>query len=193
MNLRDRDIEIKKMKKFIVLLFLISQAEASLIDSGRSLPPVMAGAVSSADYNNDGWPDLAISGLTLSGYSQTSTTNLFLGSQTGFIEDQALPPLTGSVIAWADYDMDGDLDLAISGYGPSVPITKLFKNNSGLFSEAQSLIGVGAGAISFVDVDNDGDQDLAICGSSTAGPVTKLFKNQYGTFTEAQSLTGVYR
>ncbi len=120
----------KLMKKFIVLLFLVSQVKAGLIDSGISLPSVMAGAVSSADYNNDGWPDLAISGLILSGYSQTSTTKIFLGSQTGLILDQTLPSLTGSAIAWMDYNYDNDLDLAISGYKGPDSEAKLYINDS---------------------------------------------------------------
>jgi hypothetical protein len=99
--------------------------------------------------------------------------------------------LTGvqnSSIAWADYDNDGDLDLALTGLhyesGTWSRISKIYKN-SGYpnyeLSESQTLTGVEYGSLAWGDYDNDGDVDLALCGDDGTNKRFLIYRNDSGT------------
>jgi hypothetical protein len=69
-----------------------------------------------------------------------------------------------SVVAWGDYDNDGDLDLAVCGQRNS----KIYKNNGyGIFTDIAAVLPKTAitGAFVWGDYDNDGDLDFAIDGA----------------------------
>lgn len=101
--------------------------------------------------------------------------------------------------AAADYDMDGDLDLFISGrqvplhYGHPVN-SYLLKNNGGKFSDAteesaKDLISLGMATDGkWVDYDADGDMDLVVVGEWM--PITFL-ENKDGILTNKTSDMGM--
>jgi uncharacterized repeat protein (TIGR01451 family) len=68
-----------------------------------------------------------------------------------------------SQVSVADYDMDGDEDLIVTGYSPG---TTLYRNDEGTFVDANSSAGIttegGGQATAWGDYDNDGDLDLFI-------------------------------
>jgi hypothetical protein len=78
-----------------------------------------------------------------------------------------------SVVAWGDYDNDGDLDLAVCGQRNS----KIYKNNGyGIFTDIAAVLPKTAitGAFAWGDYDNDGDLDFAINGAD----FTRIYKNE---------------
>jgi hypothetical protein len=53
----------------------------------------------------------------------------------------SLTGVSGSSVAWGDYDNDGDLDILLTGNNSSnVPVSKIYKNNGdGTFTEQTSI------------------------------------------------------
>lgn len=112
--------------------------------------------------------------FSIQGYSQTFTD---LNSQ--------LPGLESGSAAWADYDNDGDLDLAITGFSSVVAERSfIYRNDNGVMTPVDSsIIKVSSGSVSWADFDNDGDQDLLINGQNNGGPLCQLYRNDSLTFT----------
>ncbi len=82
---------------------------------------------------------------------------------------------TGRMQAWADYDNDGDQDLAFAGSGGVFVYENQLIESGGTLS----FIGIAtlAGSwtiVSWADFDNDGDNDLYLGGGSSA---SSLFQN----------------
>jgi hypothetical protein len=95
--------------------------------------------------------------------------------------------------AAADYDNDGDLDLFVSGFGPS----RLYRNEGdGTFLDVTERAGVGrasfAASVSFLDIEGDSDLDLYVttyveyrldnpvsCGDRGSGFRTYCHPNNY--------------
>ena len=171
------------------------------VDSGISLPGVNSSSVAWGDYDGDGWLDLAIAGYT----GSELICKIYHGrTGTGFEDIQAgLVGLYAGSLAWGDYDNDGDLDLAATGYTTANgdgPMTMIYQNNGGRFSDiAAGLPGVGASRLAWGDYDRDGDLDLAIAGATTGTPfssstvgIAKVYRNENGAFVDVNAgLVGV--
>ena len=111
----------------------------------------------------------------------------------------AVAPDTSStgVLALADYDADGDLDLfvggrVIPGAYPAPASSRLLKNEGGAFVldeyNRHLLARMGmVSAATFSDVDSDGDPDLLL--ATEWGPI-QLLLNQRGVFSAADSSYG---
>ena len=150
------------------------------------------------DYDNDGDLDLALSGFGTGGTRQAA---LYLNQPTGtLVQDTGndrLTSISGGDLAWGDYDNDGDLDLALSGWSSEwEAVFKLYTNTAGILRENQTFSSTRViGALAWGDYDNDGDLDLAVCGqTSTSGRSAFVLKNHpLGSLNEdrAQSLTGL--
>jgi hypothetical protein len=122
-----------------------------------------------ADYNNDGQSDVVITGedrTTGLAVTKLYTTfpNLF-GGQYGIIEtDAVLLGLRESSVDWIDYDMDGDLDLFLTGLDDNgIAQAKLYKaeNTNNLNTAPSKITGLkhehdGYGGVKFSwDVPSD--------------------------------------
>ena len=115
----------------------------------------------------------------------------------------ALPDVadSGGVVAAADVDRDGDLDLfvggrAVPGAYPTMPASRLLRNDRGQFVDASSTIapdlataGMVTGAI-WSDANNDGWIDLLL--TTEFGPV-RFFRNDSGQLVEATAESKIHR
>ncbi|MFT5105850.1 MAG: hypothetical protein ACI9UA_001472 [Pseudoalteromonas tetraodonis] len=105
---------------------------------------------------------------------------------------------SGSVVAAADYDRDGDLDLfvggrVVPGQYPVTPKSRLLENRGGRFSDvtykvpALGAAGMVTGAL-WSDADDDGWIDLLV--STEWGPV-KFYRNREGLLLDATTDAGL--
>ncbi len=157
--------------------------------TGAVLTPLQSGAVAWGDYDRDGDMDLAISGQT-DIVSYTRVTNIYRNDAGSFTNVAAgLPGVNNGSLAWADYDNDGDLDLAMSGWTGTERVTRIYRNNGANFTNSGiNFTGVNYGQVAFADYDNDGDLDFAVSGwAGGSSRILKLYKNQNGAFTEVNT------
>jgi hypothetical protein len=161
------------------------------VDSGGSFAAVNSSAVLWFDYDNDGYPDLLVTGAGYGG----PVAKIYHNNKDGTFRDIAakLKPVSVSAVAVGDYDNDGYLDIAISGsddfFTGSNPTTKIYHNNGdGTFTDiGAKLVGTWFGSLDWGDYDRDGRLDLLVTGATlprnnpTYGadlkPVTVLYKN----------------
>ena len=132
------------------------------------LPEDMGSGAAWGDYDNDGDDDLFLvsaGGPLTAAEVELAPSLLYENLGNGkFRQSLGLEPLRirGMGAAWSDYDADGFLDLAVSGYDKLL----LFRNEKGTFARVQgfrSPKGFWTG-ISWGDYDNDGYPDLYVCG-----------------------------
>lgn len=145
-------------------------------------------AAAAGDYDNDGYPDLAISGSIGTG----RWARIYHNNRQGGFEETSIPllQLSGGDFAWADYDKDGLLDLMMIGFD-NASRNSLYRNlGNGNFSTGIILgsYGFHNGTIAWGDYDNDGYPDLLLSGYSSQHPnnyVTSILHNNAGSgFTE---------
>lgn len=145
------------------------------------------------DLDNDGRPDIVVSGMINDGFlffRGTGTRTLFedAGQRSGLL--MATRQLTGWGLGAFDFDNDGwkDLFFALShfpaldrylGRTPALA-NRVFRNNAGHFEDVSAAAGpdfqraaLHHGA-AFADFDNDGRVDVVV--TTLEGPV-KLFRN----------------
>lgn len=121
------------------------------------------------DYNNDGFPDLVLSGqdyLELGVFTKLYRNN---GDYTFDTVNVNFPGVKEGSHAWGDYDNDSDLDLLLCGQTgtfPFNPLVKLFRNDGDdSFAEIDiGFIDNTYNESSWSDFDNDGDLDIVIVG-----------------------------
>lgn len=120
------------------------------------------------DVNGDGDQDVLITGSSSNGLS----TYLYLNDGDGtftLLLNTGLVDVIFGASEFGDVDLDGDLDLLITGRKGAIPdeTAKLYFNDgNGFFTEStsSSFTGATASSIDFADVDGDNDLDLFIMG-----------------------------
>lgn len=139
-----------------------------------NLPEFAHGSVSWGDYNQDGRPDLLISGYNGPGSNtivfRNDGNDVFTNIENDFL-------LLGSEsVRWGDYDNDGDLDISL----PGSAYFKIFRNEDGVFIDdtgGSSLLTFGE-TVEWGDYDNDGDLDLLVSGwEFWNGPTAAILRN----------------
>lgn len=199
---RDGDLDLAvtgKVTEYGTTKIYENDGSGNFSDSGIEMLDVYNSSLAWGDYDNDGDLDLALIGFRM---GTGNTAKIYENMGDGTFEDSGITDLTAVAsgsIAWADYDNDGDLDLALSGeVGVDNYICKIYKNDyennpSNPFSVVgDNLTGVRNSFLAWGDYNNDGWLDIAICGESTSDYVCEIWKNeQDGSFSKAQSLTGV--
>ncbi|MBY0506295.1 MAG: CRTAC1 family protein [Bryobacteraceae bacterium] len=121
----------------------------------------------SADFDNDGWPDLYVA-------CDMTPSLLYRNKGNGTFEERGEPAgvafnadgrlQAGMGVAVADFNHDGYLDIAKTNF--SGDLTSLFLNEDGkFFTDVSAQAGLGARQLlgwgaAFVDFDDDGHTDL---------------------------------
>ncbi len=166
----------------VVLGYSMTQAQ-NFTDVTGNLPQVQMSMVAWIDFDNDSDLDLYISGdLPTSDIGG----GLFRNDNGTFVEvtNSGLPLLdTGQAVS-ADFNNDGNMDLAIMGYDGNGGSTDIYYNNGdGTFSAANAgFPPTYMGDISAVDINNDGKMDVAFTGKETVGwsDITKIYIQEAG-------------
>jgi len=100
----------------------------SFTDINAGLTGLSYSAAAWGDYDNDGDLDVLLAGSPGSG-----SISLIYRNDNGIFNDISAGLATGvssGCAAWGDYDLDGDLDLLLSGYTGSVRFTKIYRNDA---------------------------------------------------------------
>jgi PKD repeat protein len=103
------------------------------------------------------------------------------------IRNSIFPDLAWGCIEPADFDLDGDMDILITGRDESkLAVTRLYKNENGRFTELNSGIeNLMLSSAVWADFNGDKYPDLLISGKTNKGEaVCQLYRNwKNGTFT----------
>ncbi len=164
------------------------------LDTG--LPAYRKGDLQWGDYDNDGFPDLALVGRDKQGQGNTRLYRNVNGTD---FEYNPLPlegVFEGS-IGWSDYDQDGDLDLFVCGQSSANAILgNLYINDTYTFSSYPHYVPFIGRLCSFDfgDYDNDGDPDVLFTGDTSlngAFPRTFIFTYDAPLFKPVERLDGM--
>jgi hypothetical protein len=132
-----------------------------------------------ADFDNDGDMDVVIMGFD--DKSSTCITKIFRNDNNKFIDIGAnLKGLSEGVVKWIDFDLDGNLDLFLTGKDMKGNfLGLLYKNENGKFTSISTNIpGLQWSSAAIGDFNNDNKPDIIINSLDiNFKPVTKLFKN----------------
>jgi hypothetical protein len=131
------------------------------------------------DYDNDGALDVAIAGVNDVGIL---VAGIWHNDGVGHFTDIGanLPGMDLGILAWGDYDNDGDLDVMITGYDTVSALRRsiLYRNDGGTFVDSGNTFrNVYLGIASWVDYDSDGKLDLSIAGNELGGDIFFLYRN----------------
>jgi len=125
-----------------------------------------------SDFNGDGFNDMAI---VSTGYGNTS---ILINNGDGTFQDPVDYGTGSGPIFGADFDSDGDVDLAVTGGGVSI----LLNNGDGTFQDNQVYSTGGSGGLIFcADFDQDSDQDIVVA-QAAMDKVSVLLNYGDGTF-----------
>jgi hypothetical protein len=155
----------------------VSEASGILNTSGT-----YALGVLTADFDNDGWPDIYVA-------NDSTASVLYQNQKNGKFLDGAVAagcalspdgrPQAGMGVSAADYDLDGNLDIIKTNFAGDTP--SLYHNHGGgNFEDATFTAGLGAHTqylgwgCGFFDMDNDGWPDILLCNGHVYPEVEQL-------------------
>lgn len=171
--------------------------------------PFYGMGVAAGDFDNDGFPDLYVTGFPSSALFHNNGDGTFTN-----VTDRAGVRNDGrwaASAAWFDFDRDGYLDLVVTNYAkfsfddvkkceldgkpaycaqkayPGVPLTLYHNNGDGTFTDVSErsglakLVGRALGVVA-VDVDDDGWTDLFVARDASANLL--LINQKNGTFRD---------
>jgi hypothetical protein len=161
----------------------------SLFQSLTDIDNEGSGCLAWGDFDLDGDLDLAMAGNSSAGRIARIYENNGSGTLT-WDTTQSLTGVVGASTAWGDFDLDGDLDLVVTGHNGTIPVSVLYENDPPgrlLPDPHNSLIGLSYGSACWADWDGDGDPDLLLTGTDGTDRRTILYRNDEGFLTDTGS------
>ena len=185
----------RKRNVIIQHSFLFNNQEGKFNDVSDSSGITNSGYRSSswADYNNDGFTDLAL------GTKRAAMPFKLFKNVDGIsfvdVSEQAGITKQGSTavhVIWADYNNDGDIDVFQAGKGSSF----LYRNKGdGTFEEVSESAGItgklNTNAALWVDINNDGYQDLIVLNKGLNNIYRNNRDGSFSDITESSGLGGM--
>lgn len=140
------------------------------------------------DYNNDGWMDIIMTGITSDG---SATTALFRNNQGVFerqknvVDGNDFRAVSGGSIHVGDINKDGYADFFVQGWNGDYYADLYLNNKNGSFSRSEALSKLftasqGAETV-FTDINGDGYDDIVEINSNVAN---LFINNKDNTFTK---------
>ncbi len=138
-----------------------------------------------SDFDNDGALDAAVANW----YNQNNF--LYSGDGSGaFTKNTTEPPATtngySEACSWADFDLDGDVDLFVANSGGNLR-NFFYVNDGGSFTKidtgAMATTQVATRLLLWGDYDNDGDPDVFVTNEHVS-IANSLFQNTGATFVD---------
>ena len=127
-----------------------------------------------ADFNHDGFPDLATANET------DNSVSILLGTSRGTFRPHVDYPVAAAYCLTAgDFNGDGKLDLAVVGFG-GASVSILLGNGDGTFQAFQAFPAPNSRNVMTADFNGDGKLDLVT--SNTVKAISILLGNGDGTF-----------
>jgi hypothetical protein len=164
-------------------------------------------SVAIGDFNGDGNADVVVANqCSTSDCESGGSVSILLGNGNGTLrpaKTYASGGYTSLAVAAADFNTDGNLDLAVANQCQDTScengsVSVLMGNGDGTFQSAQSFSSAGyeTNFVAVGDFNADGNADLALtsqCQDSSCknGGVSVLLGNGNGTFQTAQSYSSV--
>ncbi len=154
----------------------------NLINS-KNLPlPTASSLIATADFNGDGFPDLA----TVGNYYDSGNAHLYVllenADESFTTVTTAIPGLNPTWLTAGDYNGDGIPDLAVASFDSYI-VSILLGNGDGTFRVVPSTIPITAQDMVTGDFNGDGIADLA---TAEGYAVSTFLGNGDGTFKAAQ-------
>jgi len=160
-------------------------------------------SVAIGDFNGDGNADVVVTNqCSTSDCKSGGSLSVLLGNGNGTLQaaqNYSSGAYTALSVAIADFDKDGNLDLAVANQCQDTTcqngaVSVLLGNGNGTFQPAQSFASAGyySNSVAVGDFNGDGNPDLVLasqCQDSSCqnGGVSVLLGNGNGTFQSAQS------
>ena len=167
------------------------------IDQTISLQDYSESSFDTADFNNDGFVDVILTG----NFNGVPSTRLYYNDGLGNFNVQQVSLLGTSygVVRAADFNNDGRQDFVIVGQNASyVNTAQLYlQDNSGAYiATASTIVGINTGSMIVFDANNDTYPDVLVSGfDANYATTTKLFiNNGSAVFTESltHNIPGMY-
>ena len=157
------------------LYYYINDKQGAFSQTANGLVPLGNGRAVAGDLNQDGYPDLLLTGSRFG----TSYTNMYLNNAgSTFTPYLSLNGTVESTATFGDYDADGDADLFYSGLEGAVFKSYLLENDQPqLDGSGVSFPGLSSGKSAFADYNNDGKLDIFLSGYTVTAPASNLYKN----------------